>query len=66
METYGDSITFATSSSDALGMIIASVVGMLIFLIPIIIFYMFCQFILAKKLNNENPWMAFVPILNLY
>lgn len=30
------------------------------------IFYSYCWFLLAKKTNTENEWMAFVPILNFY
>ena len=37
-------------------------------LIPLVlfVFYAYCQYLLSKKLNVENSWMAFIPLLNIY
>jgi hypothetical protein len=37
------------------------------FLFPLFLyaFYAYCQYSLSKKLNIENSWFAFVPILNV-
>jgi len=40
-------------------------IGLIINLV-IYLFYGYCVFLLAKKMNVANAWMSFIPLLNLY
>ena len=33
--------------------------------VVVYVFVAFCLFIIAKKTNTENPWLAFIPIANI-
>ena len=43
-------------------------IGISSFILPFIffIFYAYCQYILSKKMEIENSWFAFIPILNWF
>ncbi len=43
-------------------------IGISSFLLPLIffIFYAYCQYILSKKMEIENSWFAFIPILKWF
>lgn len=36
------------------------------FYIAIGIFLLYCQYVLSKKMNIPNSWLAFIPVVNLY
>ncbi len=40
--------------------------GMLLIQLAFYLFFAYCMFVLAKKMNVANAWMAFIPLLNLY
>ncbi len=56
-------MTHGTSFADMSG-IFTWVVG----LIPLafLIFHMYCQYILSKKMNIQYSWMAWIPVLNVF
>ncbi|MDH3324387.1 MAG: DUF5684 domain-containing protein, partial [Candidatus Peregrinibacteria bacterium] len=33
--------------------------------LALVLFYFFCQFMLAKRLGHSHPWFAFVPVLQV-
>jgi len=39
---------------------------MMIVQLALMLFMAYCMFVLAKKMNVPNAWMAFIPLLNVY
>jgi hypothetical protein len=39
--------------------------GMIVY-VAVMLFMAYCMYVLAKKMNTPNAWMAFVPLLNVY
>jgi hypothetical protein len=60
---------YSSSSSDDAAAAVASGVGGLIGLVVSLVFYVvisFCTYTFLKKLDYENPWMAWIPFANTY
>ena len=58
---------FAQTAEDAAGAAAAGGIGIGMMLMYVVLYLAFTYplFMIAKKLGHDNPWFAFVPILNI-